>query len=1176
MLTRTILLSVLTAAALGEGKGEGAPYFDDGRLWDMYKRDKATMYGIMREENGGRGDGAIRWYDVEGDAPVYKDQIFISVGGRSPSSCRSRALATEGDALYVACDNGVVMVWNITYNNVKLDSLSNPGVFYNQIVEYPMGHTKEHIRGIAQSTTHLYVTFRDGVNEHLYVLEKGIAANGISLTKKGSLELTNAVTTEMAYHNGKLYLTTAPVAYDVVPITLSIINVADPDAPALLSTHSLGTSDTRHRIGIHNGFLYKSEFGDSVTDTGYLSKFDLNGNKLMMTLPSMAGGSFDFKWQADKLHVGGANQVLILEETGSGFDISNVYPLPNGMEANAVLPSGIDVFASSTERDIYRLPTPTELREVGTIDSTQQCVELAWRGNYTYCALTDGPVDVYSVADETKPTLVTSMWGDGNANSVLISGDYLYIAFEREVVKCSLADPAHPAIVHRYAAPSGTIEPNWRGLAKSDSYIFVALLKFSTGASIYVLDAATLAEVGTVALSTASDAPAHLAYRSGKVFATTNGGEAKFIIFDVSDPTNPSELSMSSMAPHELARLTFHNNNLYLSTGVVGSKQPPVLVDPVSGSYTALNVPEEADSCTDMQFHNGRLYLACGANGLVVLQEAAPHTFVLLAKDATKSPWSLVAGNGHLFVSGTEDRLSVYRLRTSPLPAVTPSPTPAPTPAPTLASWGIGCYADSSGSRQLPHLAYNGPQNTVESCVERCHSGGYSFAGVEFGSECWCGNSMSGAVRHIASDCEELECTGDSSTKCGGDGRMKVYQFTEPVAPHTPVLEGCFDDSVTERKLPHLAYTDKKLTNGECATICQSRGYKYSGTQDGSQCWCGDDISTSARVDPAKCSTACSGDSAQKCGGYLRGTVYRVVPMVPPHTPVLEGCFKDGRTRRLSHHAFSSPLNTVWECTRTCQHNGYKYAGLQYGKQCWCGDDLSTSTRTVMSQCDDPCSGDSTQTCGGGWRNQVYSVSPVAPRDTFSYMGCFRDYSSNRQFPVYAYSDSKLNSVEKCTRTCQHNGYKYAGLQYGKQCWCGDDLSTSTRTTMSQCDDPCSGDSTQTCGGGYRNQVYSLVPVAPRESFRYAGCYRDYQSSRQFPVYAYSDRNGNNVEECTRTCQHNGYAVAGLQNGNQCWCGNDLGSRKSLPEYLCRTPCPGDTSVTCGAPWYNSVWATLK
>eukprot|EP01064_Diplonema_japonicum_P030265 TRINITY_DN50_c0_g1_i5.p1 TRINITY_DN50_c0_g1~~TRINITY_DN50_c0_g1_i5.p1 ORF type:complete len:706 (+),score=119.02 TRINITY_DN50_c0_g1_i5:55-2172(+) len=615
----------------------------------------------------------------------------------------------------------------------------------------------------------------------------------------------------------------------------------------------------------------------------------------------------------------------------------------------------------------------TKLGDAGS--SLNNAVDLAiWGDDFAYSITVDLKLKVTNITNKESPVEIGFI-GQDPSRGVLIDGDYLYVAQTWELAIYDLTtDPVDPVKLAIFDyRPEKSRRTTYRGLTKSDSHIFIALKTNNDHHSLFVLDKDTLSKVGSDSFFGTGDyfSMTSIAYMDGRVYCVVSTPNPRIAVFDVTNPASPSLVSTlyppSGSGTVMSRAIAPHNGFIYY---IMGDSRL-VRLDPATGVSVFSSPSGAFHQCSDLKFFNSRLFAACLNRGLLVFLEEGPDSFPAFVGDGSRRT-NVISIHPPYLYSGHQ--IAVYQIALptpAPTPAPTPVPTPAPTPAPTpLPRWEIGCYASSNISR---FLEYNGTDNTVESCVERCHSGGYSFAGVEFGSECWCGNSMSGAVRHIASDCEELECTGDSSTKCGGDGRMKVYQFTEPVAPHTPVLEGCFDDSVTERKLPHLAYTDKKLTNGECATICQSRGYKYSGTQDGSQCWCGDDISTSARVDPAKCSTACSGDSAQKCGGYLRGTVYRVVPMVPPHTPVLEGCFKDGRTRRLSHHAFSSPLNTVWECTRTCQHNGYKYAGLQYGKQCWCGDDLSTSTRTVMSQCDDPCSGDSTQTCGGGWRNQVYS-----------------------------------------------------------------------------------------------------------------------------------------------------------------------------------------------------------
>ena len=45
---------------------------------------------------------------------------------------------------------------------------------------------------------------------------------------------------------------------------------------------------------------------------------------------------------------------------------------------------------------------------------------------------------------------------------------------------------------------------------------------------------------------------------------------------------------------------------------------------------------------------------------------------------------------------------------------------------------------------------------------------------------------------------------------------------------------------------------------------------------------------------------------------------------------------------------------------------------FQAGNECHCGNEIRHSFNTVGG-CDRKCSGNSSQTCGGGWRVQIYS-----------------------------------------------------------------------------------------------------------------------------------------------------------------------------------------------------------
>jgi len=65
---------------------------------------------------------------------------------------------------------------------------------------------------------------------------------------------------------------------------------------------------------------------------------------------------------------------------------------------------------------------------------------------------------------------------------------------------------------------------------------------------------------------------------------------------------------------------------------------------------------------------------------------------------------------------------------------------------------------------------------TVSTCLSFCNIDGFPFAGLEYGSECWCAQYLSAfAVKLADSQCN-FACKGNSSEICGGSLKLSVYQ----------------------------------------------------------------------------------------------------------------------------------------------------------------------------------------------------------------------------------------------------------------------------------------------------------------------------------------------------------------------------------------------------------------
>lgn len=94
-----------------------------------------------------------------------------------------------------------------------------------------------------------------------------------------------------------------------------------------------------------------------------------------------------------------------------------------------------------------------------------------------------------------------------------------------------------------------------------------------------------------------------------------------------------------------------------------------------------------------------------------------------------------------------------------------------------------GCFADSPNQRFLNGFKYNfSGLNSVEFCVQACFRAGFEYAGVEFQSECFCGNFFNGLLPKNAvilenEKCRKYYCDNSTTTTefCGGFNAIAVY-----------------------------------------------------------------------------------------------------------------------------------------------------------------------------------------------------------------------------------------------------------------------------------------------------------------------------------------------------------------------------------------------------------------
>ena len=107
-----------------------------------------------------------------------------------------------------------------------------------------------------------------------------------------------------------------------------------------------------------------------------------------------------------------------------------------------------------------------------------------------------------------------------------------------------------------------------------------------------------------------------------------------------------------------------------------------------------------------------------------------------------------------------------------------------------------------------------------------------------------------------------------------------IFQPTTSSATAAGTLLGCYNDN-GNRVLNGYSWSSSQMTVEQCISSCGSRGYAYAGAQDGSQCYCGSGLYFAAGQGNA-CNDACSGNSAETCGGYFANDVYTTMAEATP------------------------------------------------------------------------------------------------------------------------------------------------------------------------------------------------------------------------------------------------------------------------------------------------------
>ncbi|KAF3933217.1 hypothetical protein ABW20_dc0107133 [Dactylellina cionopaga] len=219
----------------------------------------------------------------------------------------------------------------------------------------------------------------------------------------------------------------------------------------------------------------------------------------------------------------------------------------------------------------------------------------------------------------------------------------------------------------------------------------------------------------------------------------------------------------------------------------------------------------------------------------------------------------------------------------------------------------VGCATENNPGRQLQTQLWSKATNDNKACIEACYAAGWTFAGTQYHSECWCGNTVPKAIS-LERDCN-FGCALSESQTCGGNGYFAGGSFISlfarsdkytpggqpgtsttssttsgptPVQSSNPAVykgysnKGCWAQPATgDRALPQLVAADAAMTIEMCVDAAISKGLKYCGVEYGQECWAGATIRAEAtHIADEQCSFACPGNPQEFCGAGSKFNLY--------------------------------------------------------------------------------------------------------------------------------------------------------------------------------------------------------------------------------------------------------------------------------------------------------------
>jgi hypothetical protein len=290
---------------------------------------------------------------------------------------------------------------------------------------------------------------------------------------------------------------------------------------------------------------------------------------------------------------------------------------------------------------------------------------------------------------------------------------------------------------------------------------------------------------------------------------------------------------------------------------------------------------------------------------------------------------------------------------------------------------------------------------TPQVCIARCVAQNANYASV-IKNSCFC-SAVAPPADAGSNQCTTL-CAGDASFVCGNSGIGAYSVFKRLITPESLVplplrtgvngyqYSGCYYGNGFIDNAELVTSTSTGID--DCSDRASQQGYEYAALQ-GTTCYVSrTNIAAGLEAGVGLCSTPCSGNSSEACGGTALAvntgvdltqliTLYTANPSAitsPALTPDTnstdptgpEGSFIGGCVDATAFilatltngRQLSNPNNSGALCYTQCKSTNFLYS-LVNSASCYCSNTPPSVPAASQSDCNTPCPANTDQRCGG-------------------------------------------------------------------------------------------------------------------------------------------------------------------------------------------------------------------